>query len=553
MRARRQYHGAEEGHMDGQTLYLNAIFHTMDPATPRAEAMLVQGDRIAAVGSRQEVEAAARWGVRSVDLEGRTVVPGFDDCHCHILSFGLDLERLDVSPEAVRTIEDIKRAVAEKSQAAAEGEWILGRGYNQNVLAERRHPNRRDLDEVSGGRPVVLWHTSGHALTCNSAALQAAGVTAHTETPPGGEIEREADGRPNGVLKESAMDLVDEAVPVPSQQLATDAVLRAMQVMASQGITSASDAATGQHASVDDAITAYRRALESGKLAGRITLMPQIGYVAPPGSEGVRAPDSFDTGDQPLWLRIGPTKIFSDGALTTRTAAVRHPFADSDNHGILIWERETLADMIRRANGAGWQIGTHAIGDRAIELVLDCYEQALRERPRDDHRHRIEHCMLLDRSLGQRIRQLGVIPTIQPGFMSRLGDGYIAALGRERAAQLMPMRLFIDLGIPVGFSSDRPVIPGLPLQGVRAAVERRTPDGVTLGPEHTVSALDAIRLYTAGSAYATHSERDRGALRPSFLADFTVLSRDPATTPAEEFGEIQVTMTVVGGNHSFEI
>jgi predicted amidohydrolase YtcJ len=327
-----------------------------------------------------------------------------------------------------------------------------------------------------------------------------------------------------------------------------------MRVMASQGITSASDAATGQRDLADEIVAAYRTASESGNLAGRITLMPQIGYVAPPDSDEVRPAETFNAGDRPLWLRVGPTKIFSDGALTTRTAALRQPFADSDdNLGILIWDRDTLAGMIRRAHRAGWQIGTHAIGDRAIELVLDCYELALREHPRDDHRHRIEHCMLLDRGLGERIRQLGVVPTIQPGFMARLGDAYIAALGTERAAQLMPMHLFAELDIPVGFSSDRPVIPGLPLQGVRAAVERRTPEGVELGPEHALPALEAIRLYTAGSAYATHMEREKGVLRQGFLADFTVLSRDPATTPAEEFGEIQVTMTVVGGNHSFEL
>jgi predicted amidohydrolase YtcJ len=207
--------------------------------------------------------------------------------------------------------------------------------------------------------------------------------------------------------------------------------------------------------------------------------------------------------------------------------------------------------MIHRAHTAGWQIGTHAIGDRAIETVITCYEEALTETPREQHRHRIEHCMLLDHALGMRIQQLGVVPTIQPGFMSRLGDAYIAALGTERASQLMPMEMFDWLGIPVGFSSDRPVIPGAPLRGIRAAMQRITPAGVVLGAQHCMSALEAIRHYTTGSAFATHTEHEKGALRRGNFADFTVLSRDPSETQPEEFGSIRVMMTVAGGIETF--
>lgn len=536
------------------TIYENCTIFTMDRAAPPAEALLVGGDRIVAVGAADEVESQADSGTRRVDLAGRTVVPGFNDCHCHVLSFGLALERLDVGADAVRSIEEIKLAVRRRAAVSAEGAWILGRGYDQNALQERRHITRYDLDEAAPAQPVVLWHTSGHALACNSRALELAGVRANTSPPAGGDIERDAHGEPTGVLKEApATDLVSRAIPSPTIAQGAEAIVRAMEVMARQGVTSATDASTGEGESISPSLEMYRTALRSGRLAGRITLMPQILYVAPPDSEEVRRPSELAMGDQPAWLAIGATKIFSDGALTTRTAALREPYADdATNSGLLIWEPETLASMIRRAHLAGWQIGTHAIGDRAVELVVNCYERALAETPRKDHRHRIEHCMLLDERLGQRIKRLGLVPTIQPGFIGRLGDAYIAALGMERASQLMPTQLFARLGVPVGFSSDRPVIPGLPLQGIRAAVERRTPGGVPLGLEHAVDTLEAIRLYTAGSAFAGRAERERGMLRRGMQADFTVLSRNPAGMTGEELDDLRVTMTVVGGGMTFE-
>lgn len=533
------------------TLFYNGNILTMDRTVPRVEALLVRDGRVAALGPREAIEPVASPGVRRVDLQGRTVVPGFNDCHCHILSFGLTLDQLDVGAENAGTIEQIRQAVERSVQGAAPDRWIVGRGYDQNLLEERRHPTAADLDDVSRGRPVVLWHTSGHALTCNSRALELAHISASTETPSGGDIERNDRGEPTGVLKETACDLMVRAIPPPSREEGTHAIIRAMEVMASQGITSASDAATGDEDSIAPQLEMYWRALDSGRLTGRITLMPQIQHVAAPGSDEVRAPQDFSLGREPDWLRLGATKIFADGALTTRTAAVGEPYDDVGGTGIMIWDSETLESMMRRAHGAGWQIATHAIGDRAIETVLDCYDAVLADEPRDDHRHRIEHCMMVDRDLALRIQQLGVVPVVQPGFIARLGDAYIAALGMDRASQLMPVELFDWLGITVAFSSDRPVIPGAPLRSIRAAMSRVTPFGVSLGRQHCVSALEAIRLYTNCSAFATHSEDRVGTLRRDALADFTVLSHNPAEVPEEEFARVRIEMTVVGGMETF--
>jgi predicted amidohydrolase YtcJ len=278
--------------------------------------------------------------------------------------------------------------------------------------------------------------------------------------------------------------------------------------------------------------------------------MPEIIYVAPPDSDMVVAPEEFDAGSQPDRLRVGSTKIFSDGALSTRTAAVRQPYAGTDDRGILLWEPDVLAGMIRRAHRNGWHIATHALGDRAIETVLACYRQALEEMPRPDHRHRIEHCMMTDEGLAEQIKDLGVLPSLQPDIF-RLGDGYIAAMGMERAETVIPMAIFNRLGIRVAFSSDRPVIPGDPLQCILDAMERRTPKGVVLGPQHRIGAMEAIHNYTVGGAYAIHQEGSRGRIRAGMLADFAVLNRDPTGAGPEDIRATTVTMTVLGGEIVF--
>jgi predicted amidohydrolase YtcJ len=536
--------------LEEATLYVNGTIHTMRKSDETADALLIRGDRVAAVGSREDVASLAQ-GAHRVDLDGCSVIPGFNDSHAHLLPFGLTLERLDVSADAVHTIGEIVRNVRQRARESADGEWIHGRGYNQNELIEARHVTRHDLDPVSQGRPVVLDHTSGHVLTCNTAALQLAGITRATVDPPGGEIDRDEHGEPIGLLKESAMELLRRVMPDPSEAEGKDAILTAMNTLSTFGITSASDAWTGRGPSIELELAMYRSALRTSKLPARITLMPLISHVAREDSNDVLVPPDFDVGSAPDWLTIGPTKIFSDGALSTRTAAMREPYADDpSNRGILLWERAPLVSSIRRAHRAGWQIATHALGDRAVEVVLDSYEEAMTGLARPDHRHRIEHCMYADEKLVRRIRALGIVPSLQPDIY-RLGDGYVAALGLERASQSIPTGLFRRLGVEMAFSSDLPVIPGRPLDVIRSAMERKTPKGLRLGPEHAVPAMEAIRAYTWGGAYATHSEESKGTLAPGLLADFTVLSGDPAKTTLEEWHEIQVVKTVVGGREVY--
>lgn len=509
--------------------------------------MLVRSGRIAAIGARVDVENAAGRDARRVDLTGLTVVPGFNDCHCHVLAIGLALQSLDVSRDAVDSIRDIQSAIRARAGRVSERDWIVGSGYDQNALAERRHPTRQELDKVSGGRHTVLYHTSGHVLVCNTRALQQAGVGASIADPAGGQIDRDPSGEPTGLLKESAMELVGAVIPRPSLEAGAVAILDAARHMARFGITSATDLNTGDGESIERDLEMYRRAARSESVDVRLGLCPAIRHVAPPDSDRVLVPGELDVGEAPDLLAISATKIFSDGAMSTKTAALREGYAgEPANSGILRWDRDTLKSMMVRAHGAGWQIATHALGDRAVEEVLGCYAEVLAAAPSRDHRHRIEHCMVLDRSLVAEMNRLGVAPVIQPDI-HRLGDGYIAALGLERASRVIPMRLFREAGMSVAFSSDAPVIPCDPLAVIRSAMERRTPEGVTLGTEHRVSAMEAMRNYTVGSASVTHTEKTRGRLAPGMLADFAVLSRDPATTPFDEFQEIRVVRTVRGG------
>ncbi len=506
---------------------------------------------MAATGA-DAARAGALGGARTIDLAGATVVPGFDDCHMHVLSYGLTLDQVDLSPEAAKNIAEIRQAIGDAALDKTDEKWVLGRGYDQNRLPEQRHPTKFDLDPVSGNHPVVLWHTSGHMMAANSIALRLAGISDQTTDPTGGEIERDEHGVPTGVLRETAMELLGAVIPAPSPEAATEAILRASAELARQGITSASDAATGHGPSLDFELSAYRSALQSDRLLTRLVLMPQIGYVVQSGGRPALRPSELDAGNRPDWLRIGPTKIFSDGALTTRTAAVGKPYLDSGGHGLLTWPAEELEHIIRSAHQAGWQIATHAIGDVAIRLVLDAYSDALNRHNRGNVRHRIEHCTLIRRQDVAAVRQLGIVPVLQPEDIAVLGDAYPAAIGLDRARDNSPVRWFEEAGIQVAFSSDRPVTPGNPLVGIRAAVERRTAAGTLLGEQHRVDAERAIHYYTHGSAYAGSDEKNRGQLSHGFLADFVVLDRDITRVPPELISEAQVLMTVVGGRTAFE-
>lgn len=511
-----------------------------------ASCIAVAQGRIAAVGRAEDVLPLAGPGTRIVSLNGATLLPGFHDAHCHVLGFGLSLAM--VSLAGVPTVPDLVCAL----QARADVEhvtpetWIRGRGYSQNVLAERRHPTRHDLDAVAGGKPyVLLTHASGHAACVNSRVLDLAGITDETPDPPGGTIVRDEAGEPTGVLLETAVDLAYGVAPEPTRGELVAALGNAGRALNAMGITSAVDATRGVSAwdSAAD-IPIYQEAADSGALSVRCSLMMTLAYLS--GLDTVPAPSELAIESD--WVRVGPAKIFTDGALTTRTAFLRSPFTQSDSLGTAVWTPGELNHMVARAHAAGWQIAAHAIGDAAIDLCLDAYGRAQARHPRADARHRIEHAMLLWPDQVGRMARLGILPVYQPEFIMRLGDAYVAGLGGSRAARLMPYAETQAAGSPLVFSSDLPVIPGHPLDGVAAAALRQAPSGRTLGNHQRIPVADALQAYTVGAAYSVFLEDDRGQIMPGRRADFVVLDGDPLTLPPNEWAHgLSVQATVVGG------
>ena len=529
-----------------QLLLLNVRLPLHPLSLPPADAVAVSHGRIVAVGRGEDLKALAGPETHTLSLDGATLLPGFHDAHCHVLGFGQMLTMTPLS--GVKTVPEIIQRLQGRAaeQNAGVGAWVRGRGYDQNVLAERRHPTRQDLDLVAGGLPYVLiTHASGHAVSVNSHVLALAGITRDTLDPPGGVIVRGGQGEPTGVLLETAANLAYAAVPTPTQAEKVDALRSGTRALNALGITSAVDATMGVAASDSLAdVDVYRAAEAAGGLSVRCTLMMSLGQLT--ATDAVASPN--DLGPETDFVRLGPAKVFTDGALTTRTALLRSRFVDTEGLGTAVWGADALNDMVARAHGAGWQIAAHAIGDGAIDLCLDAYGKALARDPRPDARHRIEHAMLLWPDQVGRMARLGILPVYQPEFIARFGDAYRSGLGEVRAHRLMPYAETQAAGLPLVFSSDLPVVPGAPLDGIRSACARRTPSGEVLGARHRVSVLDGLRAYTEGAAYSVFSEGDRGRIAPGQRADFVVLNSDPLALPPDEWADgLTVWATMVGG------
>ena len=525
------------------TILINGRIYTMNPTLPEATALAFGNGVLAAVGSDDPIRSLATPDTRVIDLQGRTVLPGFFDAHCHLRGLGITLGWIDTSPQRAP---DVASLIALLKAEAPDDSWIIGRGYDQNRLAERRPPTALELDQVSTERPLMLIHASGHGLVANSVALRRAGVTADTPNPSVGTIERDAQGNPTGLLTETAMTFVRNVVPAATRAELVAALTRASAHVAAMGITSAVEAS----ATLED-LDALRAAFEEDILTVRCHpwLLADILM-----TRGFLAPETLWPEDTPR-VRVRTAKLFSDGALSTRTAYLREPYADNAaNFGTPIWDGETLFSLALGAQASGWLLAIHAIGDAAIDLCLDTYERLDAARRELDPnapplRHRIEHAMLLHDDQLARMAALGVLPVFQPEFVRHFGDAYVTGLGEERASNLMPSQKVLELeAFPLAFSSDLPVVPGNPLDGIKAACERLTPSGRILGASQRTAVGEALRAYTAGAAYACQSEQEVGSLAPGLRADFIILSQDPHELPLDEWADaLRVTATVIDG------
>jgi predicted amidohydrolase YtcJ len=532
------------------TLFTGGRIRTLDPAVPEATTVAVSGGRILAVGGAELAgEVTAR---RTVDLGGAAVLPGFNDAHNHMLAHGASLDDVALHSPPIRSVADICREVAARTATVPEGEWVIGHGYDQNKLAEGRHPTAAELDAVAPRHRVWLKHTSGHMCTVNSLVL--ADIEGR-ETPPGGEVVVGEDGRRNGLVLEQAQSLVRGLTFPMSLEAMVAAIGRASRQYLAEGLTSATEAGVGAglvaHSPLE--LRAWQEARRRGVLGLRVNLLVATEALHDvehhhDDGECFALDGGLHTGFGDEWLRIGGMKIFSDGSLIGRTAAMFDPFEGGGcNCGFFQTEPEVLRRRITAAHRSGWQVCTHAIGDKAVATIIDIYRECQQRWPRPDARHRIEHCGVIAESLLDDVARLGIIPVPQGRFISEIGDGMKTALGVHRTPDAYRQRSFLDRGIPLPGSSDRPVVNGAPLLGIHDMVNQRTASGEPFVPAEALEVGEAVRAYTAGSAFAAFEERVKGTLTPGLLADFVVLGADLGTIDRDGIGETPVLATIVGG------
>jgi predicted amidohydrolase YtcJ len=517
---------------------VDAEIITQDPVKPSADAMWVQRGVIAAMGDLRSVLALAGPSVPIQSMKGSTVLPGLIDAHCHLIWYGYLLSGADCSPDAapnIAAIQDLLSAV----EPGPDG-WVVGGGFVEYELEERRAPTRWDLDAVVTDVPCVVFQTSLHVCVVNSVGLRMLGFSEEAGDPPDGRLGRDRQGRLDGRIYEGpTLNLLsrnleryfDEVGP----EGGADLVERAGARLASLGVTACSDASTDAAS-----FAAMRSAERSARLPVRVNCMFTF-----PESQWLRHA-GMSTGYGSDRLRIGAVKIWADGGMSSRTAAVDEPYLDPPGEiGILLHQPETLYEMIRSCDDSGFQLAVHAQGERAIRAVLRAFRSVI-ERG-NPLRHRIEHGGAFEPDLRQLAGDIDIHVVSQPGFISELGDGFLDAFGNDRSDYLYPFASLGDIGVIVAGSSDTPVVDPSPFRAMRDAIVRRTRAGRVLGASEGVTASDAVEMYTRNAAFVSWFDREIGSLEVGKLADFTVIDRDPLASRPETLADVTVHRTVVGG------
>lgn len=526
--------------MSGNLLLVNGRIKTMNPEQPAAEAVAIRNGIIVAVGSERDARSAAAPGSQSIDLAGRTATPGLNDAHAHPMILGMSLDDLVLSTPPVESVAEIVRLVDDAAERRAPGSWIIGRGYDQARLTDQRHPSRADIDPVSPDHPVLLFRACHHIGVANSVALARAGIDEHTPDPDGGQIDRDEHGVPTGVVRETALTMVQDAIEPPSEDELAHHIKRGLEAFLAEGVTSTVEAGVDR----PEELRAYQALWRRGELPARVYLMMIIADTLDQMIDlGVQ------TGLGDARLRIGPAKLFSDGSIGGRTARMRKPYeGQQDNVGLWMQDPEEMKRLVKRAHSAGFQVGIHAIGDAAIDLILDAYEEAQRDDPRPDPRHRIEHCSIIDLGIVERIKRLGVVPIPGTSFLYYFRDAYVQNLGMDRIRYAYGMRTFIDHGIVAAGSTDAPVDPPSATVCLQTMITRTDISGREVWTEERVSLDEALRAYTLNGAYASFEEKIKGTLEPGKLGDVTVFETDLDSVSPGDIGSVRVDHTILDGS-----
>jgi len=517
---------------------LNGVILTVDKDFSRAEAVAIRDGKILEVGENTTIKPFIGHNTYVIDLKGKTVLPGFHDAHCHMHMFGAQLSQVNCRSPPVKSIGEIIAMLREKAENTLIDRWIVGWGYDDTKLKEKRHPTRWELDAASSENPVVLRRTCGHTMVVNSKALELVGYYEKSLQPEGGEIEMDPTSEePTGILRETAMNPVNDFIRSYTVEEMEETIKLACQQALKEGITSYQEAGLKTVP-----IKAYQNLHARGELPLRVYMMISSDLLEHMIETGLT------TGLGDNWLKIGPIKIMMDGGMGGKTAALYEPYEGTrDNIGIIYMSQQQLDIMVKKAHNAGFQIAIHGIGDRAIHIILNSFERAIKDNPREDHRHRIEHCGLSTPSINERLQELNVLPIGQPPFLYNIGDSFNSNLGPKRIMWTYPFKTWFEKGFKPSGSSDRPVVLGAPLLGMWAAVNRETETGIVLTSHERVTPEQAVMMYTINAAYTCFEEKIKGSIEPGKLADIVVLSGDPTKVPPKTIKDINVMMTFVNG------
>lgn len=524
--------------------FVNGKILTLDPENRIAEAVSVKDGKILRVGKTESIKETTGERTRIIDLEGKTLVPGLIDSHMHPGgSWGAYLVRGVACGPDFTSVEEMLAAVEDKVSETAPGKWILG--YRMDDVKMGRYPKRQELDHVAPNNPLYIQRRDGHNGVANSLALEIAGITRDTPDPHHGKIERDENGEATGLLRESAKDLVYHKMPPYS----FDEYYRGLQIVFDECIRLG---LTSIHASMVGPIEF--KALQALRREGRLGIRVAVhlsgrdeGMVEGAIAAGIETP----FGDE--WLKITEAEWVFDTSTSGRTAAYYEPYVgEPENIGILLYDQEDISERVWRAHEAGIRVGLDGVGDRGIDLALDAIEAALRRVPREDHRHRIEHCCYVTPAIQGRLLELGVIDASATGFLHDLGDAYEMNRGSEAMRYMWPHRSLIDKGIVAPGHSDASICDPNPWLGIYSLVTRKTSGGQVLYAPEGVAVFEAIRAYTVDGAYAAWEEDIKGTVEPGKLADLVVLDMDPLSIDPESLNEVKALMTVIDGRIVYE-
>lgn len=534
--------------MHADIVFTNGEVITVDKDSSIMEAVAIKDHTIIEVGQNENVGRFIGENTKVIDLEGKSLLPGFIDPHLHLTIYGTNLLGINCANLEIDSLEILYEEMRKKAEHTPKGEWIRVTGFNEQAIKEKCFPTIQELDAISVEHPIVIIRVCNHTSIANSKALELAGFTKESENPAGGEIERDSNGELTGKMIENAHMQLFSIADYSADEIASGLKL-ASQIFVESGITSLHDA--GSYGWGPDILKLMKKSIDSGDVKNRVYAL--IGSLTDSESFVRHMIDAgVVTGDGDEWFKIGPAKLFTDGSSTGPTLATREPYnSDPTDTGILYYDQERMNEVLGEAHSKGYQITAHAQGDRAIEMVLNCIEEALEKHPRIDHRHRIEHGGIASIDLQERMKELGVVVIPNPAFMYVNGDAYLEYYG-DRVNVMYPANDYLEKGIPFAFASDTPVVDHNPLLGIHAAVNRKTVSGHDVGICQRVSVLDAIKAYTYMGAYASFDEQQKGSIEVGKLADLVVLDQSVLSVDIESIKDVTVELTMIDGRIEYE-